>query len=240
MVTLKIDGREVKAREGQTLLESARENGIEIPSLCHNDAIEPYGACRLCLVEITTPNGRKRLVTSCLYPVEEGLQVETSSERVVTNRRTLVELLLARSPNEKAVQDIAREMGVETVPFRPEYVEDNACILCAQCVRACQEVVGVSAISLANRGIHREVAPPFMENATACIGCGSCVYICPTQCIKMEDVGDTRKIHNWKVEFKLKKCRRCGNYFAPEKQLEYIRSKLNLPQDFFDVCPNCK
>ena len=101
MVTLKIDGREVKAREGQTLLESARENGIEIPSLCHNDAIEPYGACRLCLVEITTPNGRKRLVTSCLYPVEEGLQVETSSERVVTNRRTLVELLLARSPNEK-------------------------------------------------------------------------------------------------------------------------------------------
>jgi NADH dehydrogenase/NADH:ubiquinone oxidoreductase subunit G len=132
------------------------------------------------------------------------------------------------------------QMGVETVSFKPEYVESENCILCALCVRACREVVGVSAISLANRGVHREVAPPFLETATACIGCGSCVYICPTQCIKMEDVGDTRVIHNWKVQFKLKKCKVCGNYFAPEAQLEYIRAKWDLPQHFFDTCPNCK
>ena len=240
MVNLTIDGRQIQAQEGLTVLEVAQEHGIDIPTLCHNEALEPYGACRLCLVEITTKNGRNRLVTSCLYPIEEGLVVSTSSERVLANRKSLVELLLARCSGEKVIQDLARQMGIETVPFKPEYVEHENCILCALCVRACREVVGVSAISLANRGVHREVAPPFLDTATACIGCGSCVYICPTQCIKMEDVGDTRIIHNWKVQFKLKKCKVCGNYFAPEAQLEYIRAKWDLPQDFFDTCPNCK
>jgi len=240
LVNLTIDGREIQAQEGQTVLEVAQERGIDIPTLCHNEALEPYGACRLCLVEITTKNGRNRLVTSCLYPIEEGLVVNTSSERVMANRKSLVELLLARCSGEKVIQDLAKKMGVEKVPFKPEYVERENCILCALCVRACREVVGVSAISLANRGVHREVAPPFLDTATACIGCGSCVYICPTQCIKMEDVGDTRIIHNWKVQFKLKKCKVCGNYFAPEAQLEYIRAKWDLPQDFFDTCPNCK
>ena len=240
MVTLTIDGREIKAKEGLTILEVAQEHGIDIPTLCHNEALEPYGACRLCLVEITGRNGRSRLVTSCLYPIEEGLVVKTASERVIANRKMLVELLLARCSGEKVIQDLARQMGVEIVSFRPEYVERNNCILCALCVRTCQEVVGVSAISLANRGVHREVAPPFLETATACIGCGSCVYICPTQCIKMEDVGDTRIIHNWKVQFKLKKCKVCGNHFAPEAQIEHIRAKLNLQEDFFDTCPNCK
>lgn len=240
MVNLTIDGREIQAQEGLTVLEVAQERGIDIPTLCHNEALEPYGACRLCLVEITTKNGRNRLVTSCLYPIEEGLVVNTSSERVMANRKSLIELLLARCSGEKVIQDLAKQMGVEKVPFKPEYVERENCILCALCVRACREVVGVSAISLANRGVHREVAPPFLDTATACIGCGSCVYICPTQCIKMEDVGDTRIIHNWKVQFKLKKCKVCGNYFAPEAQLEYIRANWDLPQDFFDTCPNCK
>jgi NADH dehydrogenase/NADH:ubiquinone oxidoreductase subunit G len=185
-------------------------------------------------------NGRSRLVTSCLYPAEEGLAVKTASPRVIANRKMLMELLLARCSENKVIQDLSREMGVEKTSFQPEYLERNDCILCGLCVRACQEVVGVSAISLVNRGAKKEVASPFLEPASACIGCGSCVYICPTNCIKMEDIGDTRVIHNWKVEFKLKKCKVCGNYFAPEAQLEYIRNKWNLPEDFFDVCPTCK
>lgn len=239
LVTLTIDDREIHTEKGSTILEVARDNGIEIPTLCYNEALEPYGACRLCLVEIIR-DGRSRLVTSCLYPVEEGLIVNTASERVIANRKMLIELLLARCSEEKVIQDLARKLGVEETSFRSEYLEHDRCILCALCVRACQEVVGVSAISLVNRGVKKEVAPPFLETATACIGCGSCVYICPTQCIEMEDIGDTRIIHNWKVEFKLKKCRACGNYFAPEAQLEYIRKKWNLPEDFFDVCPNCR
>jgi len=239
LIRLTIDNQTFQAEKGKTVLEVSRDNGIDIPALCYNEGVEPYGACRLCLVEVTK-NGRTRLVTSCLYPIEEGLVVKTASDRVIANRKMLVELLLARCSGVKVIQDLARKMGVERPSFRPEYLENNECILCGLCVRACHEVVGTSAISLVNRGVSREVAAPFLETAEDCIGCGSCVYVCPTDCIKMEDTDGTRTIHNWNVSFQLKKCNRCGNYFAPEKQLEYIRKRLNLPEGFFDTCPNCR
>lgn len=239
IISLTIDDREFEAEEGKPILEVARDNGIDIPALCYNEGVEPYGACRLCLVEVTK-NGRTRLVTSCLYPVEQGLVVKTATDRVIANRKMLVELLLARCSGVKVIQDLARKMGVEKPSFNPAYLENNDCILCGLCVRACREVVGVSAISLVNRGVNREVASPFLDTAEDCIGCGSCVYVCPTDCIKMEDKDATRTIHNWNVSFSLKKCGKCGNYFAPEKQLEYIREKLNLPEGFFDNCPNCR
>ena len=235
MVTLTIDGRELKAKEGATILEVARENGIYIPALCYYESVSPSGACRICLVEIIR-DGRSRLVASCLYPVEEGLVVKTDSERVLTTRKMVVELLLARCPNVKAIQDLAQELGVTETEFR---LEDEECILCGLCVRVCQEVVGVSAISFVSRGTKREVATPFLEPSQTCIGCGSCAYICPTNAIKMEDVGDTRIIHNWKTTFKLQQCKVCGKYFAPKAQLDYLRKRLNLPQEIFEVCPQC-
>ncbi len=239
MITLKIDGRELQAEKEQTILQVAGENGIEIPTLCHHEAIEPYGACRLCIVEITK-GGRSRIVASCLYPIENGLEVKTNSPKVLSNRKVILELLLARCPNNKVIRELASKIGIEQPPFKPEYLEDEDCIVCGLCVRACGQVVGASAISLVNRGITKEPAAPFFESADDCIGCGSCYYICPTGAIKMEDRGDTRIIHNWKIEFKLKKCNVCGNYWAPEKQLDYISKKWNLPANFFDICPNCK
>ncbi len=242
MLTLKIDGRELKANEGATILDVARDNGIAIPALCHHEAVKAYGSCRMCMVEISR-NGRSKLVTSCLYPVEDGLNVETHSENVLNVRRGVIEFLLARCPNLPVIQNLAKELGIEKPPFRS--TDDEKCILCGLCTRVCKEVVGVNAIGMANRGVDRQVATPFFEPSEVCIGCGSCAYVCPAHTIQMKDVDDTRTLtfpnrNMPKTEFKLKKCSVCSRYWAPERQVEYMIRTAGLSEDFFDVCPECK
>lgn len=213
MITLTIDGQKVEALEGSTILEVARENGIEIPTLCYHEALEPYGACRLCVVELVTPK-RSRLVASCVYPAEEGAVVKTDSEMVQSSRRMTVELLLAAAPNVKVIQDLAAQMGVNEPRMT---LGDNKCILCGLCVRACREIVGANAISLVNRGFAKEVKPPFEIGSNACIGCATCVFICPTGAIKLEDVLTNRSVHEWESDFERRPCRLCGDhYLSPE------------------------
>jgi NADH dehydrogenase/NADH:ubiquinone oxidoreductase subunit G len=238
-VNLTINGNKYTAEKGSMVLKVARDHGIRIPTLCDHEAIEPFGACRLCIVEVTRGN-RTRIVTSCLYPVEEGLVVQTDSPRIISNRKMLLDLLLARCSENKVIKELAAEYGLERPSFREEYWEKHDCIVCGLCVRACEQVVGVSAISLVNRGISKEPMPPFLEKAKACIGCGSCYYVCPTGAVKMEEKNGVRHIYNWKVAFKLKKCPKCGIEWAPEAQLEYIRKKWKLEPGFFDLCPNCR
>jgi NADH dehydrogenase/NADH:ubiquinone oxidoreductase subunit G len=242
MVTLIINEREIKAEEGMSILHAARENNIYIPTLCENEAVAPYGACRLCLVEITTSRGRERLVASCLYQVEEGLTVRTDSERIARIRRVLLELLLARCPDSEVIRDMALKAGVARTRFTKQK-GNNKCVLCANCARTCEEVVGVAAISLAKRGVARELTTPFNEDfSEVCIGCGSCAYSCPTGAITMEDTNGNRVIkwpHN-RMEFKLKKCSACGKYWAPEKQVEYIARISGTPLSDYEVCPDCR
>jgi bidirectional [NiFe] hydrogenase diaphorase subunit len=241
-VKLTINGRDIAAMEGQTILQAARDNNIYIPTLCENEAVAPYGACRLCLVEITTAKGRERLVTSCIYQVEEGLTVRTNTERIRNIRKMLLELLLARCPESDVIRDMAEKAGVKKTRF-VEQTGNNKCVLCANCARTCEEVVGVSAISLARRGVDRELTTPFNEDfSEACIGCGSCAYSCPTGAITMEDVDGNRVIrwpHNQMV-FKLKRCSVCGNYWVPEKQIEYIAKISGTPVSEYDTCPDCR
>ncbi|NNG17318.1 MAG: FAD-dependent oxidoreductase [Gemmatimonadales bacterium] len=176
--TLIIDGQEVSIREReQTLLELATQLGIHIPTLCHHPALSPYGACRLCLVEVKKRK-RSKLVTACLYPAEGGIEVDTRSEKVLKTRRMIMELLLARCPDSRPLQDLARQMGVHETRFNKKY-ED--CVLCGLCVRVCQERMGRSAINFAHRGAKREVLPPFAVPNEVCQTCGACYAICPLQ-----------------------------------------------------------
>src|SRR4030042_1628812 len=160
MVNLTINGRQIKTEEGKTILDAARKHNIYIPTLCANEAVAPYGACRLCLAEIKTAKGRERLVTSCIYLVEAGLTVQTDTERIRKIRRMLLDLLLARCPDSEEIRDLAKKAGVDKTRF-VEQTGNNKCILCANCVRTCEEVVGVSPISLARRGGDRDLITPF-------------------------------------------------------------------------------
>jgi bidirectional [NiFe] hydrogenase diaphorase subunit len=242
MVKLTINGRQIKAEEGTTILHAARAHNIYIPTLCENEAVAPYGACRLCLVEIKTDRGRERLVTSCIYLAEEGLTVQTDTERIKKIRRMLLELLLARCPEAEEIQELAKKAGLDGTRFVKQ-TGNNKCILCANCARTCEEVVGVAAISLAKRGVERELTTPFGEDfSEVCIGCGSCSYSCPTGAITMDDTDGTRLLkwpHN-QTEFKMKKCSVCGQYWAPEKQIEYIAKISGTPLSDYDACPDCR
>ena len=189
MVTLTIDGIKVQAEEGTTLLEVAKFYGIDIPTLCHNDELTPYGACRLCTVEVD--DGRRtRLVASCLYPVKNGIKVKTHSERVIKGRKMILELLIAKCPNSKTLQDLASQMGLEKIRFK---MENKDCILCGLCVRMCAEQMGSGAIGFVGRGQKREVATPFHMVSEICRNCGACMYICPAvgvQCRGIKSPGE--------------------------------------------------
>jgi len=183
-ITLRIDGYEVNAKEGTSIFDVAKTVGIKIPTLCYHPALEPFGACRVCSVEITDNRGRKKIVTSCNYPVSEGLIVDTKSEKVFRTRQLLLELLLARCPNAKMIQDLAREYGIEKPSFCVVDPEED-CILCGLCARVCEELVGVSAINFANRGVEREVTAPYHTISDDCVGCGACAIVCPTDSKKV-------------------------------------------------------
>lgn len=175
MISFKLNGLDVQVEEGTSLLEACRFYGIEIPTLCYKEHLSPYGACRLCTVEIGDEKNAK-LVSACTYPVTEGLVVRTHTERVQKTRKIMIELHVALCPTSKVLQDLASKLGVTEVRFEPKH-ED--CVLCGLCVRMCKEQMDGRAIGFVERGGDRRITTPFDIKSEECRLCGGCIWVCP-------------------------------------------------------------
>ncbi len=223
MVHFKINGMEVEAEADTPIIEVCRQHGIDVPHLCYYRHLEPHGACRICTVEMHR-GGRTRMVTACNYPAQEGIEIFTDTERVRRNRKLLLELLLARTPDAEPIQKLAAEYGVGTPRF-PLRTDGTRCIRCGLCVRVCHEIVGVGAIGFFDRGPRRTVMPPFGEVSDTCIGCGACAQVCPTGAITMEDEQGRTLVHE---ELTL----------APNKaiQVPFLQAVPNKPTLDADEC----
>jgi NADH dehydrogenase/NADH:ubiquinone oxidoreductase subunit G len=181
-VLLRIDGREVTAAAGTTLLEAARAAGIEIPTLCYHERLEPFGGCRLCVVEVEVAGEGEgaagaKLVASCVHRVAEGLVVRTRSEKIDRIRRTLLELLLAHAPHAPRLEELAAEYGAD-----PDRYEKDAsfCVHCGLCVRYCAEIKRKHAVGFVDRGLRKEISFLPEIAAAECEACQECFPLCPT------------------------------------------------------------
>ena len=231
MVKLTINGKLVQATEGEMLLAVIEREGIDIPSICNHKAVEPYGACRLCTVEITREewDGWKKHVTSCLYPVEDGLLVSTHTPEVIELRKTILDLYLARSPQAKYIQDLAAQFGITRTSFE-EVPDGDDCILCALCTRVCDHM-GFHAIATVNRGHGKEIAPPLHEAPPDCVGCLACAQVCPTNFITYSDDGHTRTI--WGKKFEMLKCEQTGQPTITKEFAEFLSKHREIPEEYF-------
>lgn len=212
MVNLTINGKQIQAEQGATILEAARAAGVYIPTLCYHPELRPEGACRLCMVEAS---GARTLVASCVYPVSEGMVVKTNTEKVREARKTVVELLLANHPKDCLccqksgdceLQKIAADLGLRKIRFEggetkahtidcsnPSLVRDQEkCILCGRCIRICRDVQGMNVYSFAGRGFNTIVSTAFEHDLkdAACTYCGQCASVCPTGAIVEKDDTD--------------------------------------------------
>ncbi len=239
MPTLTVNGRRVTVAPDATILDAARAAGVEVPTLCHFDGLEPWGGCRLCVVDMSQANWDDdwfKVVTACNHPVEEGMTVVTDSERIIETRRVVLDLLLARCPDTPLVQQWAREYGIEKTSYTPNPEPDD-CILCGLCTRVCDHI-GVSAIASVNRGWGREIAPPFNQPPPDCIGCLACAEICPTDCIPYETSNSRRKI--WGKEFEMLRDPETGEAVITKEQSEHFAKRTGVPMSYFETSDRSK
>ena len=230
-VSLQLDGRPVRAAAGDYLLAVAREAGVSIPTLCHHPDLEPVGACRLCMVEVTHPDwgGWSGLMAACLYPAAEGLVVSTGSPRVLQARRRLLALLAARCPDAEVIQQLARDHGASTERLGIEPGQDS-CVLCGLCARVCQ-AYATSALATQGRGADKQVGS-FPGGPDECVGCGACAMICPTGHARRTERRTATTYQLWGREFEVPWCEvspgRCQGCGACEEACPFAVPRVRL------------
>lgn len=238
LISFSINGTAVSGAEGETVLKVAGRAGIRIPTLCHHEAVEASGACRLCMVEISHPDwkGWKGLVTACLYPIEPGLEVSTDAEAVLECRRNVLDLLLARCPTSPVIRDLAAAYGLRETTLTVDADPDN-CMLCGLCTRICAQM-GHHAISTVGRGVKKKVGLPLDQPSESCVGCAVCARICPTDAITFREDGRQRKI--WGRTFEMMCCEECGTSYITRAQAEYVCEREGMTIDYFEKCDKCR
>lgn len=244
MPKLTINGQAVEVPQGVTLLQALRQAGESVPTLCHWEGLPPYGACRLCLVDVSHPEAggtpsEAAVVAACTYPAEEGLIVETAGPRAAAVRRMMFEFMLARCPSSAVIREMAAEAGVTQTRFSTNGDSSELCILCGLCVRVCRDLVGAAAISFIDRGADRLVGAPFQLQSEACIGCAACAAVCPTGAVRIEDVAGQRLLHTWNTTVLLQTCPSCGEPYAPEP-MAFLKEQVPVSAELWGLCPRCR
>ena len=245
-VTVTINGRKYRADEGEVILSVAGREKIAIPHLCYEASLDPYGACRLCMVEVVR-SGKKEMTTSCTLRATEGLEVVTDTPDIVKHRNILFELYLAEAPKSEVMKAMAARYGVTKTRFLKKLDTmdslGNKCVLCGLCVRACTEIMGAGAIGFINRGPYTVVNTPYFEPTKDCFGCGACAQVCPTDAIEFEDTGAERVMKSWSnTKVPLVQCDCCGRYYAPKALAASTLARISPPvkEAISALCPECR
>jgi predicted molibdopterin-dependent oxidoreductase YjgC len=234
MIEITINGLTVAAKNGDTVLNTARKQGIPIPHLCFHPALKPSGACRLCGVE-TGPAAKKKIMLSCILKVKPGLEIRTESDLVTAHRQAAFDKLLSMAPDSEQIRALAEQFNV-TLPPKPD-----GCIRCRLCVRVCSDVIGARAIAMVKTQTGTRVGPGDGD----CIGCGTCANLCPTQFITVEDRDNIRTVFTGDrilSRLPLERCDACGIRYATAPFLGHVADST---KDLVHVgqgrkfCPEC-
>ncbi len=236
MVEIIVNGQRVQADPEKPLIETLKKQGIDVPALCYHPALSPAGACKLCSVEIFAPNKPSQVKFSCVIKPVEGLEVRTDTEPVIRARTAAFRKLAQFAPEATVIWKLAEKHGINMGSPPDE------CIRCRLCVRACKELVGANALKMEKRNGAWFMVP---TEGNRCIGCGTCVNLCPTGVIKQEDRNGLRiiSIRDEVIgQNPLLQCEACGRYFATSKFMSRVDSKTDdhpHVKEHHRYCPTC-